>query len=176
MPSAASARAWQPTLAVLAVALAAGALGRGAPLAVANVGMVVFGITLVLGPSIVYPLVRRTGLPAAGATAWALVLPLIWVAKECIATARVHGAAAGLFYAGNPVAVGLLVGAACQASAWELGLRRVAEGRWRFANPAGGVLVTVLVMGALIGFLTHADGGRAVFYWYMALYRHLFRE
>ena len=166
--------AW--TAAALAVAAAAASFAafQLAPGPVATVVGPLYAATLVLSPALVYPWSRRHGLTPAGAAAAALAVPLLWVMKECAAMARVFSAGEALYYALNPLALGVLTAAALQMAVAELLLRRAATGRWRVANGAGATVAVIALLAATYGVLAARYDPTLIFWAYIDGYRWLF--
>jgi hypothetical protein len=173
-PTVRGARTWAAPAALVALAVASLAAYQIAPPAAANVAGVVYAASLVLGPSLVYPWARRGGLAPSGAVAAALAVPLLWLAKECWAVGRVFGIGEALYYAFNPLAVGILVAAALQMAVAELLLRRIDGGRWQLANAAGLVVAGIALLAAAYGVAAARSDATIIFWAYIALYRRLF--
>lgn len=163
-------------LALLPAGLGAGAfaLYRLASPAVAEWAALPYATALLLAPAWAYPLLRRRGAAAGRAVAGALALPLLWLAKEGWRMSAVFGLGETLFYALNPVCLGLFAWSGLQIAAGELALRRARGGRWELASAPGLYLVGVLAAAALGGLLFRGDDANLLFYAYIALYRHLF--
>lgn len=160
---------WRTPLGLLALAAASFALYQTAPRAVAEVAIVPYTACLVLGPSWVYPRLRRRGASAGATVAASLLTPLAWLGKEAVRVSAVFGPAETLYYAFNPVSLGVFTAAATQMAGWEL-----AVGRARRTPVL--VLTLVLAAAALFFALAGDSGGRELFYGYIALYRRLFGE
>lgn len=143
---------------------------------VATVVMPLYAAILVLGAAAVYPAMRRRGAGVGVATAGALAVPLLWIAKECWAMSRLYTAAEAAYYALNPVALGLVAAAAVQMAAAELILRRRRTGRWSFRNGAGLALGAVAIAGVLVAFAVRRVGSTAVFWAYVQGHRRLFGD
>lgn len=167
-------RGWLAPLGVLVVALAGFGIYNHAPPAVADVAIFPYAIALVLGPAVVYPALRVRGAPAGRAGAAALFVPLLWLVKECVRVSAVHGVAESVYYAFNPLCLGLFVGAALQMAIAELVLRRVRNGRWRLGGAPGWVIGGVAALAGAFAAVAVHDGPDVVFYAYIALYRWLF--
>ena len=165
---------WLAPAVVAGVAGGSLALYRTAPPAVADVAIFPYGLSLVLGPAWVYPWLRRRGAGVARAAAAALLVPALWLVKEAVAVAAVYDLASTLFYTLNPLAAGLLVGAALQMAVAELCLRRLRDGRWQLANGAGLVVAGVALLATAFTLAARAHGITFIFYGYVALYRRLF--
>jgi hypothetical protein len=141
---------------------------------VADLAIVPYAFCLVLGPALVYPAVRRGGGSAGAAAAWALLVPALWLAKEMARVTAVFSVAEALYYAMNPIALGLYAAAALQMAVAELAIRRARAGAWRFAGWPAATLATLAVLGAAATAVGADSGGRDIFYGYVALYRALF--
>jgi hypothetical protein len=166
--------AWVAPAAVVVVAGASFAAYQTAPPAVANAVAIVYAASLVLGPACVYPWTRRRGAAPAVAAALSLAVPLLWLGKECWAVGGVFGPAEALYYAANPLALGLIVGAGLQMALAELLLRRADSGRWQLANGAGLVLAAIALLAGAYGVAAARYDPTVIFWAYIALYRRLF--
>lgn len=177
-PERRDARSWRAALgpaAAVVVATAAGfAATRFAPSAVATWTAVPYALVLALGPGFAYAAARSAGASAGWATAAGLAAPLLWLAKEMHRVAAVFGPAETLFYAFNPLSAGVFVFAGLQMAVVELALRRRRTGRWRLVSGPGAVVAGVATLAALAFAFGRGNGGREIFYGYVALYRWLF--
>ena len=173
-PSAANGRVWPPFITLLVIAVGTFVLYNTSPPAVANVAAIPYAISLACGPLLVYPWLRRRRISARKATAAALGVPVLWLVKECYNAGTVFGFRETIYYAFNPIALGLFAWAALQLAAAEIVIQRLETGRWRFASGAGAVLLVVALLGALYIPIARRHGVTAIFYAYIALYRYLF--
>lgn len=167
-------RGWLPPLLVLALAAGSWAAYQRGPRAVAEIAIFPYAASLVLGPSLVYPWLRRAGAGTGRAVAASLIVPALWLLKECYRVAGVFSTAEALYYASNPLSLGLLTGCALQMALGELCLERARGGRWRLASGAGLVVAAVLVLAGAFVLVAGDSGGRDLFYAWIALYRRLF--
>ncbi len=167
-------RALGPPLALLLLWLATLAAVDLAPAPVAGGAMLPYAAVLLLGAAVVHPAMRRRGASVACAAAGALLMPTLWVAKECWAMGRLYTPAEAFYYAFNPVALGVLAVATVQISAAELILRRRRAGRWSFRNGAGLTLAAITLAAALVAVVAWRSGPTAVFWTYVAMHRRLF--
>ena len=167
-------RAWAVPLGVNALAVGAWWTYNHAGRTLAEIAIVPYALCLVLGATPVYAALRsRRG--AATAASAALVLPLLWLVKEMQRVAAVFGPGPALYYALNPLSVGLFCGVALQLAGVEL-VRRRRRGEGGLGGWPGVVLggIALLALGAwLVG---RDSGGRDLFYGYVAVYRALFPE
>ena len=160
---------WRRPLALLAVAAASFALYRTAPRAVAEAAIVSYAACLVLGASWVYPRLRRDGASIRAAVAASLLLPVAWLLKEALRVTAVFTPAETLYYALNPISLGVFTAAACQMAAWELAVGSARRGPLL-------VLGVVLAAAGILALMAADSGGREIFYGYIAGYRLLFGE
>jgi hypothetical protein len=168
------ARLWRPPLLLLGVAALCWAVYQRAPRAIAEPAIVPYAAILVLGPSLVYPWLRRRGAaPSRAALACGLV-PAAWLAKELYRVSGVFSAAEALYYATNPLALGLFTAGALQMAVWELCLERARAGRWRPRSGAGLVVAAVLLLAGGFALAAGDSGGRDFFYAWIDVYRALF--
>lgn len=166
--------AWRVPLAVAGIAALCWILYQTAPPAIAGWAIFPYAACLVLGPSLVYPALRRRGVPAARAVAGGLALPLLWLAKEGYRVTAVFSPAEALYYSLSPISLGLFGAAAAQMAVAELVIARRRSGRWRLAGGAGATLAALALLAAAAGAVGRESGGREIFYGYIALYRILF--
>jgi hypothetical protein len=160
---------WRAPGALLAVAAASFAVYQTAGRAVAEIAIVPYAACLVLGASWVYPRLRRRGAGIRAAVAASLLLPFVWLAKEAVRVSAVFGPAETLYYAFNPISLGVFSAAALQMAVWELAVGQARRGPL--------VVLGVLAAAALASYGIAADsGGRELFYGYIAGYRWLFGE
>jgi hypothetical protein len=160
-------------VAVYGAGLLSWALYNGAPASVANTVIVVYAACLLVGPSLVYAVLRRGGSRMRHAAAAGLGLPLLWLFKELVRVTAVHPFLESLYYALNPVSVGVFSAALVPMALVEVERRR-REGRLHLEGWPGivlGVFVLLAVTAAVVGY---DNGGREIFYAYVALYRILF--
>lgn len=149
------------------------ALAAGPP-AVASVALVPYGTLLLLAPSVAYPLARRGGARGPAAALAALAVPVLWIGKECLAMSRVYSAGEALYYALNPLALGLLAAAAAQIAVADLVIARRRAGHW-VARPAALRTLALLAAAALAAALAlRGHDATAVFWLYVAGHRWLF--
>jgi hypothetical protein len=164
-------RLWTPP--ALCVALAAGAFTvmRTAPPAIAGGSALVYAACLVFGPGVVYVVLRRRGAPARRAVAGALLVALLWLAKECWAIWNVFGWREAVYYAVNPLALGLLTAAALQMALAEILLRRARERRWQVVNGAGAVVLAVALLAAAYASVALRHDASYIFWVYVSIHR-----
>jgi hypothetical protein len=156
------------------VAAASYILYNTAPAAVANVAIVPYAATLLLGPTLIYPSMRTADAPIASAVRASLWTPALWVAKECWAASKVFTPAETAYYALNPLALGLLVAAATQMALCELVLRLLRGPKIRLASGPLPILLVVACLAAGYVAAARGHGETFVFYAYIDLYRRLF--
>lgn len=167
---------WLPPVLLLAVAAASWILYDRGPPDVARRVIVLYAASLVAGPSLVYPWMRARGASTGTAVAGALVVPFAWIAKEGYRITAVFTFWEAVYYALNPLALGLYLGVAAQISLWELAWRRPWSEGWRSATgPAVGLGAVALVAGALV-LAGRESGGAEIFYTYVAIHGRLFGE
>jgi hypothetical protein len=142
----------------------------------ASLALVPYVASLLLGAAAVYPAMRRRGAGIAVAAVGGFVVPILWIAKECWAMARLYTPGEAAYYALNPVALGLVTAAAVQMAAAELVVRRVRTGRWSFRNGAGLVLATIAVAAGVVAGAIRHTGPTAVFWAYVQGHRRLFDQ
>jgi hypothetical protein len=162
------------TAAVTAIAAGSFAAYQVAPPAVAGVAGVVYAISLMLGPALIYPWSRRHGLSPGYSIAAALVVPALWLGKECWAVGAIFGVVCALYYAANPLALGVLVAAALQMALAEVLLRRATAGRWQLVNGAGPTLAGIALLAGGYALAAARYDHTIIFWAYIALYRRLF--
>jgi hypothetical protein len=165
------ARLWTAPLLLLGVAVASCAVYDRAPPAVANFAILPYATCLVLAPALLYPWLRRRGAGKGTAAAGSLVMLAAWLAKELWQVSAAFPPLDSLFYALNPVCLGLLVAALLQMALAELVLR------WRRGAPARGpalLAAAILLLASGVGLAARGSGGREIFYAYVALYARLF--
>jgi hypothetical protein len=141
--------------------------------AVAGRVIVVYTACLLAGPCLIYAALRRRDGGAGRAAAFALGVPLLWLAKELYRVTGVHPPLESLYYALNPISVGVFCAALVPMALVEVA-RRPGPGARRLAGWPGvtlGVFAALAVGAAAVG---HDNGGREIFYGYVALYRWLF--
>lgn len=141
---------------------------------VADIALPVYASLLLLGPSFVYPVARRRGAGAGAAIAGALLVPVLWTVKECAAVARLYSFGEGLFYALNPLSLGLFGAVAVQVSVAEIALRRLRNGRWQAAGWPAALLACIALQAVLVLLATRRSGPTAVYWGYVGLHRWLF--
>jgi hypothetical protein len=164
-------RLFAPPALVLAVAVGSCAAYDVAPPAVANVVILPYAACLLLAPALLFPWLRLRGAGAGPATAGALVVQAAWLGKELWALSAVFPPGETLFYALGPVPLGLLALALFQIAVAELWLRR------RAGRPARGpalALTALLILGGIAAWAARGNGGREIFYGYVALHARLF--
>lgn len=162
--------------AIYAVGLGSWWTSNHAPPGVASAAVAVYAASLLVGPSAVFAVLRRGGSRAGRAAAAALGIPLLWLAKELVRVTAVHPLAESLYYALNPVAVGVYCAALVPMALVETELRR-REGatlRERLRGWPGRVLWAFALLAVAAVVVGHDNGGREIFYGYVALYRLLF--
>jgi hypothetical protein len=172
---------WRPGFGAVAAIYAVGLLSwrvanHGPPHA-AGVAIAVYAAGLLLGPSVVYAVLRRGGSRVGRAASVALGIPLLWLVKELVRVSAVHPPAESLYYALNPVAVGVYCAAVVPMALVEV------EFRWRSEGPSrreavrgwpAWVLGAFVLLAATAAAVGYDNGGREIFYAYVALYRVLF--
>lgn len=165
---------WLPPLVLAGIATLSFIAYNTAPPAVADFVIFLYAGSLVLGPSIVYPRLRRVGSTVERAIAAALFVPLLWVLKECFAMSRVFGLGETAYYALNPLALGLFFAAALQMAVCELVSHRLRHQRWSFRNGAGLTLLLLLAMAGSYAIVAWREDPSYIFWVYIEIYRHLF--
>lgn len=158
---------WRVPLLLLAATCACWLVYNLAPPRLAELALPPYAAGLVLGPSLVYPILRRRDASARRAVLAALVVPAAWLLKEGWRITAVFSVPEAFYYAFNPLSLGLFTAAAFQMAAWELFV-----GRARRAPLT--VLAVVALLAGGFGIATHDSGGREAFYAYIAIYRWLF--
>ena len=158
---------WRTPAAVLALAAASFVVYQTAPRALAELAIVPYAACLVFGASYVYPRMRARGARAGACIAGSLLLPAVWLVKEGVRVSAVFGPGETLYYALNPISLGVFAAAAFQMAAWEL---VVGTARTTPALVLGGLIAAAVA----VGIATGDSGGRDFFYGYIAVYRALF--
>jgi hypothetical protein len=161
-------------LLTLAVAATAVVTYNHAPPAVADVVIYVYAFTLVAGPACVWLWLRGHGAAAAPALAGSLLVPIVWIIKECLAVGQIFSRGEALYYAFNPLALGVLAAVALQLALAELVLRRVRTRRWQISGAPVLVLAVLLLLGVAYAIAAQTYGVTAAHYAYLAGYRVLF--
>jgi hypothetical protein len=167
---------WRVPALLLCVAATSFLLYNAASPSIANVAIFPYAASLVLGPSLVYAWLRRDGASIRAAVCAALVLPFLWLVKEGYRVTAVFSVGEAVYYAFNPLSLGLFTAAAFQMASAELLLRRARRGRWELATGPALTLLAIVSAVAVFAILARESGGREVFYAYITLYRHLFGE
>jgi hypothetical protein len=144
-----------------------------APRALAELVLPVFAVTLVLAPSLLYPILRWRGESAAVAIAASLLLPASWLALECYRTARVFTWGEGLYYAFNPLMQGLASMLAVQLAGWEIARRAVRRQPLLPGWPVW-TLATIASFWTVVTIANHGRDATAIHYAYIEIYRRLF--
>ncbi len=166
-----AARTWAVAALVPAVAVGSCSLYEAGPPAVANAAFLPYAALLLLAPALVHPWLRSHGVAVAPAAAASLSLAVGWLAKELWAVSAVYPIAETLFFALNPVPLGLLLASTFQIAVAELWIRSRSGAPRR--GPAA-VVGAILLLGALVAVAARGSGGREIFYAYVALHAHLF--
>jgi hypothetical protein len=164
---------WIPPLVLAGIATLGFAAYNTAPPAIANLVVFLYAGSLVLGPSIVYPRLRRMGSTVERAIAGAIFVPLLWVLKECLAMSRVFAFSESAYYAFNPLSLGLFFAAALQMSVCELILRRSWHQHWDLLNGAGMTLFLLLAAAGSYAFVAWREDPSYIFWVYIEIYRRL---
>ncbi len=165
------ARGWIAAAAVPGVAVASCAAYDAAPPPVADVAILPYAALLLLAPAFVHPWLRAHGVSLAASAGAALALCLGWIAKELWAISAVYSPGETLFYALNPVPLGLFTASVFQIAVAELCLRQ------RRSLPLRGpalVVAAILLLGLGVALAARGSGGREIFYGYVALHARLF--
>lgn len=165
---------WVPPLVLLVAAASSFVIYNTAAPAVANVAIYAYGITLILGPSLLWPWLRLRGASTAQAAVACLVVPSVWMSKECVAVGRVFSAGEAAYYAVNPLSLGLLAAVAVQAAVCELVLQRAQKGQWQPFSGAGAVVLGAIAVGTAYALVARAYGVTAAHYAYLEVYRWIF--
>jgi GNAT superfamily N-acetyltransferase len=158
-------------LAVWAISLA---LYDLAPPLVGTIAIIPYGATLVLGASFVYPSMRRRGNGVALSTVAATLVPALWMAKECWAMSRMYTVGEALYYALNPIALGLYWAIAVQISVAELLLQRRHRRRWALWSGAGLTLAVAGAATVFVAVVAHTHDATVIFWTYVDIDRWLF--
>lgn len=163
-----------PPLALTAVWLTILALAVAAPPAIAEGALVGHFAVLVGGAALVYPRMRSRAAGVGASVLGAFLVPTLWITKETCAMHRLYTLGEALFYALNPVALGILTAAAVEMAVAELVVRRRRTGHWQLANGAGLALTMIAVAAAGVGYVIVRHGPTIVFWSYVGLHRRLF--
>jgi hypothetical protein len=169
-------RRWSAPVGALLLAAASLLVYDRAPPAVAEVAIVPYALALTLAPSFIYPWLRRHGVGTCAATGGALCVFAAWLVKEGHRVQKLYGLAGAVFYAFNPLAVGIALLLVFQIAVAELLLRRRRCGRFELASGPGLALAIVLVIGGSMGALAATGDGSELFYHYVHLYARLLGE
>lgn len=167
-------RPWAPPLLALLVLGTTGVIYDLAPRLVATAALPLYGLTLLLGPGIAFAWLRLRGTAAPTAVAAGLVPLLAWIGKECAAVARIYGVLQGLYYALNPIALGLLGAASLQMVLAESFVRRRTRGRWVLGGVPAVVLLALAGAAVTCTIVAQRYGVTQIHYAYIAGYRRLF--
>jgi hypothetical protein len=146
---------------------------HGTP-ALAERVLFVYAGCLLLGPSLVYGILRGAGSSPGRSTAIALAVPVLWLAKELWRVSAAHPWLEALYYALNPISLGVFCAAGVPMALLEIALRRWREGAWRLGGWPGATLAGFLLLAGAAAAVGRDSGGRDIFYAYVALYRVLF--
>lgn len=171
-----SIRILTPPLALTTAWLAILAVAAGTPRMIAEGALMAHAAVLVGGAAVVYPTMRRRAASIGASVCGALLVPTLWIAKEVVAMRRLYTLGEALFYALNPVALGLLTAAALEMAIAELAIRRRPTGRWQLANGAALTLSVIAVATAGMTCVILRYGTTIVFWSYVGLHRWLFGE
>jgi len=133
-----------------------------------------YAAVLLVGPGLVYAVLRCDGASSRRSALVALGIPGLWLAKELWRTSAVHPLAETLYYALNPIALGVYSAALVPMALVEVGLRRRCEGVWRPGGWPGAVLAAFALLAAAAAAVGANSGGRQIFYDYVAVYRAIF--
>ena len=170
-------RLWLPPVLVLVVTGASWWIFNHSSRAVAERIIAVYFVSLVFGPSVVYPWMRARGASGRVALLGALVVPFAWLVKEGYRITANFSVAESFYYALNPMAHGLYMGIAVQLALWEIAIRRKRAGRWQLRQLGGAPAIALVAVAAYIMFtrwVTSTYGAAEVFYSYVALHARLF--
>lgn len=172
-PAAASRLRWLPPIVPLVGSLSWAGY-QLAPPALAELVIAPYAVCLLLGAALVYPAARAHGAGPRAGIAWGLVLPLLWLAKEFYRVTAVFSPGETLYYALNPISLGVFAAAATEMALAELIITRRRTGDWRLAGGAGLTLMGIALLALAVAVVGRESGGREIFYAYIALYRALF--
>ena len=175
MPDAATrGRFWSSPFVLAVVAILSLIAYNTAPPSIANFVIFLYAGSVVLAPSIVYPWLRHTGRTVGKAIAGSLFVPLLWVAKECFLMSPLFSAGESLYYAFNPLALGLFFAAALQMAVSELGLQRLRLGSWDLRNGAGLTLLLLFALAGSYAMIAWREDPSYIFWVYIDIHRRLF--
>ncbi len=162
---------WRLPVALVSLTGLSWAVYQSAPPRIAELAIVPYTACLIFGAGLAYPAARRAGAGTAGALLAGLAIPTLWLGKEMVRVTAVFPAGQALYYALNPLSVGIFVAAWSQMAVAELCLQRRSGARagWPVA-----VLLGVAALAAAAWVVGHDSGGRDLFYGYIAGYRRLF--
>lgn len=169
-------RAWLPPALLLALAAGSFCLYQLAPPGVAAHAIYPYAACLALGPYLVYSWMRRRGASPAAAAAGTAVVPVAWLVKEGYRITGVFGIADALYYALNPLALGIYLATLFQLALWEIALRRPWSATGRRARGPLVLLAGVLLCGAALGLAAYESGGSEIFYTFVAIHARLLGE
>ena len=165
---------WLGPIAALGLTAAAGVGSALARRPLADLGLALYAGGIVLGPPLAFAWQRARGGRGSTAALAAAAIPAAWMAKECYETALVFGAAPALYYAFNPIHVGLVSWEAVSLAAVELVLRRRRAGRWIAGGVPGAVCAGFLLLALTTAVFIRLRGALGVFDLYLAGFRWLF--
>jgi len=163
-----------PPAAALALAAVSYALYNHASRAVAEVVIVPYAATLALAPAALYPWLRSRGAGPAAASAGALCVYLAWLVKEGVRIERLYGLGGALYYALNPLSLGLALFLVLQIALTEIGVRRRRTGRWVLGGGPAWALAGVALVGGAMAAVALGSAPQELFYTYVEGYELLF--
>jgi len=165
---------WVAPLILLALAAASFVAYNTATSTAADEYIYVYALSLLVGPACVWLWMRNRDASMLQALLGCLLVPVAWVLKECVAVGQFFSPAEALYYAFNPLVVGLFAAVALQVAVGEVLLRRVRTGRWQILGGPGLVIGVILLLAATYAVTARTYGVTAAYYAYIAGYRALF--
>jgi hypothetical protein len=165
---------WPVPTAVIIFVVVAFALYNAGPPWLANIVFFPYVFSLALGPSIIYPQLRRLRASTSQAVAASLCVPLLWLLKECYAFSAVFNFWETVYFVFNPLSLGFFTWVVLQMAMAELFLRRAWHGKWELVNGPALVAAAIFILGGSFGFLARGNNGTIAYYLYVDLYRVLF--
>jgi len=150
------------------------ALYNHASRAVAEVAILPYAASLGLAPAFLYPWLRSRGAGAGATIAGSLCVYLAWLVKEGVRIERLYGLGGAVYYALNPLSLGICLLLVLEMAVAEILVRRRREGRWRFGGGPAWALAAVGGVGGAMAGVALGSAPQELFYTYVAGYELLF--
>lgn len=165
---------WTPPSVLLAIAVTSFAGYNATVPAMANLIVFAYAASLALGASLVYPWMRSLGASPSRSALGSLVVPVVWLLKECYSFSAAFSPAETLYYALNPLSLAVFSLSAVQMAGCELLLRWFRGRRGEVDSIRTARPLVIIALG--LAFILWASGndGRSAFYPFIRVYVFLF--